>query len=578
MKNYLNKLYYYLKRKFNKRKHDDEEPINMHLEYPDISLYELIENTANKYPNNIAYEYYGHVVTYKDFIKKIKTTASALKKIGVKKKDRVTICMPNTPSAVITFYAINMVGATANMIHPLSSENEILMYLQMAKSKYLLVIDMDYEKICNIMDKTELKRIIVSIPNEEMTNTKKALYWFFTGRKNKIKRHPNTMLFKEFYHLGNPNEDNLLTPASADEEAVILYSGGTTGEPKGIVLSNRNFNAEAIECEAMCKTAKEGDSILSIMPIFHAFGLGICIHTIFYIGMKAILIPTFNAKKFGSLIKKYHPNFIIGVPTLFEALLKNNNLKKNDLSCVTCVISGGDNLSSSLKEKVDEFLKTHGSKAQVREGYGLTECVGASCLTPYNKYKEKSIGLPLPDITYKIVKPTTHDEVERGIDGEICINGPTVMMGYLDDPKETSNVLRIHDDGKLWLHTGDLGCMDSEGFVYFKQRLKRIIVSSGYNIYPSYVENIINSHPLVLTSTVIGIDHPYKVQVAKAYIVLKENVKPNYTIKKSIKEHCIKNLAKYSLPYEYVFIDELPKTKIGKIAYKKLEQDALKKE
>ncbi len=573
MKNYLNKLYNYIRRRFSKRNLDNDDLIKENLEYPDISLYELLEQTASKYPNNLAYEYYGHVVTYKEFIKKIKTVASALKKIGVQKGDRVTICMPNTPSAIMTFYATNMIGATANMIHPLSSENEILLYLQMSKSKYLLVIDANYGKICNIMDKVELNRVIVSIPNEEMTNTKKALYWFFKGHKSKIKRHSNTMLFKEFYHLGNPNEDNLLVKQKGADEAVILYSGGTTGEPKGILLSNRNFNAEAIECKVMCKTAREGDSILAIMPIFHAFGLGICIHTALYIGMKVILIPSFSAKKFGSLIKKFHPNFIVGVPTLFEALLKNNNLKKNDLSCVRCVISGGDNLSLVQKKNIDEFLEKHGSKAKVREGYGLTECVGASCLTPYNEYKECSIGKPLPDITYKIVKPTTHDEVPRGVDGEICINGPTVMLGYLDDVKETANVLRLHDDGKIYLHTGDLGCMDEDGYVYFKQRLKRMIVSSGYNIYPSHVENILNSHYAVLTSTVIGIDHPYKVQVAKAFIVLKEGYKPTYSIKKSIKEHCNKNLAKYSIPYEYEFRDELPKTKVGKIAYKELEEE-----
>ena len=283
-------------------------------------------------------------------------------------------------------------------------------------------------------------------------------------------------------------------------------------------------------------------------------------------------------ENFNSIIKKYKPNFIVGVPTLFEALLKNNRLKKKDLSSVRCVISGGDTLSKPLKDKVDTFLKEHGSNATVREGYGLTECVGASCLTPHNKYKEESIGIPLPDVTYKIVKIGTHDELPRNMDGEICINGPTVMMGYLDSPKETAKVLRKHEDGKVWLHTGDIGCMDEEGFVYFKQRLKRMIVSSGYNIYPSYIEKIIESHPSVQTSTVIGIDHPYKVQVAKAYIVLKEGIKPSHSIKKSIKEHCEKNLAKYTLPYEYEFRTELPKTKVGKISYLELEKEIKKKE
>lgn len=574
---FFNKLRDKIKRFFKFKKGDISEDTQLSLDYPKISIYELLEETALKYPDNLAYEYFGVVVTYKEFIKKIKTVASSLKKIGVQKGDRVTICMPNTPSAIITFYAANMIGATANMIHPLSSENEILLYLQMAKSKFLLTIDLAYDKVCKIMDKVDLEKVIVSAPNDDMGPCMAGLYWFATGRKYKISKNDNTIYFKEFYRMGNPYEEDLLNPSNYDEEAVILYSGGTTGEPKGIVLSNMNFNALATECEEVCKVAKEGDSILAIMPIFHGFGLGVCIHTILCIGMKAILIPSFNAKKFGSLIKKHKPNFIVGVPTLFEALLKNNSLKKNDLSSVTCVVSGGDSLSLSLKEKVDEFLKEHGSKATVREGYGLTECVGASCLMPYNQYREGSIGKPLPDVTYKIVKSGTNDEVFPNTDGEICISGPTVMMGYLDNEQATTNVLRVHEDGKVWLHTGDIGCMDIDGFVYFKQRLKRMIVSSGYNVYPSYIENVLIAHPDVLSAVVIGIDHPYKVQVAKAFIVLKEGVKPSMSVKKSIKEHCAKNLAKYSLPYEYEFRTEIPKTKVGKVAFMELEKEEKEK-
>lgn len=578
MKDIISKIINKIKSKFVKPWHEYYDDIPTHLEYPKVSIYELIEETALKYPNNYAYEYFGQTITYKEFIKKIRTVASAFRKIGVKKKDRVTICMANTPSAIISFYAVNMIGATANMVHPLSSENEILLYLKASESKFLLTIDIAYDKISKIIDKTSLEKVIISAPSDDLGPIKSTLYWFFKGRKIKIKKDDKSIFFKDFYQLGNSNEDNLLNPSLYNEEAVILYSGGTTGDPKGITLSNMNFNALAMQCNVMCATAKEKDSILAIMPIFHGFGLGVCIHTVLYIGMKCILIPDFSARKFGSLIKKYKPNFIVGVPTLFEALLKNNSLRKNDLSSVRCVISGGDNLSIELKKKVDTFLKEHGSKTTIREGYGLTECVGASCLTPNNHYQEGSIGIPMPDTTYKIVKIGTHDELPPNEDGEICINGPTVMMGYLNDESETAQVLRKHEDGKMWLHTGDIGNIDEKGFVYFKQRLKRMIVSSGYNLYPSYIENVINTHPAVLTSTVIGIDHPYKVQVAKAFIVLKDGYKSNHSMKKSIKEHCEKNLAKYSLPYEYEFRTSIPKTKIGKVAYLELEKEEKKKD
>ena len=253
--------------------------------------------------------------------------------------------------------------------------------------------------------------------------------------------------------------------------------------------------------------------------------------------------------------------------------MKNKNLDGYDLSFLKCVISGGDSLSISLKEKVDTFLKEHGANIQIREGYGLTECVTGSCLTPMNYYRKGSIGIPYPDTYYKIVKPNTEEELPFGEEGEILISGPSVMKGFLDDEKETKLTLRKHKDGLTWMYTGDLGYMDKDGFIYFKQRLKRMIISSGYCLYPQYIENIIDSHPKVLMSCVIGIEHPYKVQVAKAFIVLRNGYTADDKLLKEIKEHCEKNLARYSWPTEYEFRSELPKTLVGKIAYSKLEEE-----
>ena len=542
------------------------------LEYPKLTIYQLIEKTCNAYPNNYAFEYYGNRITYKEFLIRIKKTASSLIELGVKEGDRVTICMPNTPVAVITFYAINMIGATASMIHPLSSENEIEFYLNESNSKYILTIDLVYDKLMSVVDKTNIERIIVSSVSDDMSKFMHFMYWFFSGRKNKIEKNEKAIFYNELLKLGVYDRDMECCKRKLDDEAVILYSGGTTGSPKGIVLSNLNFNALAMQCHLMCDPAKAGDSILAILPIFHGFGLGVSIHTPLYIGMKVILIPDLSPRKFGSLIKKYRPNFITGVPTLYEALLKTK-LKKNDLSSLTCVVSGGDTLLPSFKKIVDKFLREHGSSAQIRCGYGLTECTGASCLNPRREYRDNSIGIPLPDMKYKIVKIGTYNEAKAGEDGEICISGPTVMKGYLNNPDETSKTLIKHSDGRIWLHTGDIGCMDSDGFIYFKQRLKRMIVSSGYNIYPSYVEDIIKKHPKVDTCVVIGIPHEYKKQVAKAYIVLKDGEKANATVKKSIKKHCEDNLSKYSWPYEYEYRDSLPTTLVGKVAYKKLEEE-----
>ena len=338
-----------------------------------------------------------------------------------------------------------------------------------------------------------------------------------------------------------------------------------------------NLNSLALQSHKMIDVANEGTSILSILPIFHGFGLGVCIHTPLCCGMKVILIPDFSPKNFLNEIKKHQPNLICGVPSLFESLAKNTKIGKNDLSSIKCLVSGGDFMSQDLKKKVDNCLHEHGSEAEMLVGYGLTESTAATCVSLKGLYRDNSIGVPFPDTFYKIVAIGTNDEVPYGTDGEICICGPTVMMGYINNISENLKVLREHEDHKIWLHTGDIGCMDKDGFVYFRQRIKRMIVSNGYNLYPSYIENVLNSYSDVLTSVVIGIPHPKKVQVAKAYIVLKDGIKPSKDIEKKIRNHCEINLSKYSLPYEYEFRDSLPKTLVGKVAYKKLEKENIKK-
>ena len=553
--------------------YDFYDGVKPHLEYPDISIYNMLEDSMKNREDYISYNYYGTKKTYKEFIAQIDKCARALKSLGIKATERVSICMPNTPEAIIAFYAINKIGAVANMIHPLSAENEIKYFLNISKSKYVIAIDIAFNKINHIANDTNLKKCIIVSAKNSMPMYLKIGYQLTKGRKIKLEKSDLNLSWNDFIKLGENYNKKIKSDFKGNNVAAILYSGGTTGYPKGIELTNLNFNALAIQSFEACQCLKEKDKVLSIMPVFHGFGLGICIHTVQYFGGTSILLPQFSAKTFDKLLKKYKPNIIAGVPTLYEALLKNKNLDGYDLSFLKCVISGGDSLSISLKEKVDTFLKEHGANIQIREGYGLTECVTGSCLTPMNYYRKGSIGIPYPDTYYKIVKPNTEEELPFGEEGEILISGPSVMKGYLDDEKETKLTLRKHKDGLTWMYTGDLGYMDKDGFIYFKQRLKRIIISSGYCLYPQYIENIIDSHPKVLMSCVIGIDHPYKVQVAKAFIVLRNGYTADDELLKEIKEHCEKNLARYSWPTEYEFRSELPKTLVGKIAYSKLEEE-----
>ena len=547
------------------------------LHYPDKTMYQLVADAATKYPRGVAYVFQGKKTTYSAFMQRIDDAARGLYRSGIRKGDRVTICMPNCPQALDCFYALNRIGAIPNMIHPLSAPQEIAFYLNVSHSKAILTLDQFYEKVVGILPQLEQEtEIWIADIAEELPFPLNLLYPL-TKKYPPLPRDGQYVLWKDVIAGGKNVAELPPCDGRADDCAAILYSGGTTGATKGIQLSNTNFNALALQTIAASGYESiAGMKMLSVMPIFHGFGLGIGIHTALVGGASCILVPQFSIKIYAQILRKQKPDFIPGVPTLFEALLRAKSLKNADLSFLKGIFCGGDSLSAELKKKVDTFLRAHHCTEQIREGYGTTECVTASCLTPKNYAREGSIGVPFPDTFYKIVTPGSADEVAPGTEGEICLCGPTVMLGYLDNPEETAQTLRRHADGKLWLHTGDLGLMDKDGFVYFKQRIKRMIISSGYNIYPSQLENIIDRHEKVLLSCVIGVADDYRGQRLRAYIVPAPGVSPSEELKQELKEYCALHIAKYALPREFIFRRELPKTLVGKVAYRALEEEAAK--
>lgn len=544
------------------------------LVYPDCSMSELVLETVNKYPDIKACDFFGSTLTYKIFAGKIDECARALAASGVRPGERVTICMPNTPQAVIMFYAVNTIGAVANMVHPLSAEEEIVFYINSSKSVAALTLDQFYPKFESILERTELRTLIIAGVDDGLGGAKKIGYRLTKGRKIKrVKTCGKVMLWRDFISDGKSYPAPFAVPGKGDDLAAILYSGGTSGTTKGILLTNLNFNALALQTAAAGNCIVPGHSMLAIMPVFHGFGLGVCIHTMFISGVTGVLVPQFSVASYATLLKKYKPHYIAGVPTLFEALLRIESLDGLDMSQLEGVFSGGDSLSIELKRKVDAYLSAHGAKVQIREGYGLTESVTANCLTPRDFHKEGSIGIPYPDMYFSIVRPGTKESLPSGEVGEICITGPTLMRGYDNNPEETAQALQTHDDGKVWLHTGDLGAMDEDGFIYFRQRIKRMIISSGYSIYPSQIENVIEAHEKVLSSCAIGVPDPYKIQKVKAFVVLRDSLAATEEVKASILEHCRRNIAKYAMPYEIEYRDALPKTLVGKVAYTVLEKE-----
>ena len=546
-----------------------------HLEYQQCTMEEAVEKIAEKYPKLTAYNFLGTNTKYPDLVKEIRACAAALKACGVRPGEKVTICLPNMPMAIAMFYGVNMIGAIANMIHPLSAEGEIEFYLNDSESVAAITVDMFYQKFANIRRNTpKLKTMIVCSIKDGLNPLMKVGYQLTKGRKiAPLPKDGSYLTWKEFLAKGKGMTDVRVSRA-ANDPAVILYSGGTTGVTKGILLSNLNFNALGAQIIATNPMFAPGDKMLAIMPMFHGFGLGVSIHSMLVNGGQCILVPQFTPKTYAELLRKHHPNFIAGVPTLYEALLRVDGLEKLDLSCLKGVFSGGDSLSVELKKRFDAFLHDHGAKISVREGYGTTECVTASCLTPIDEFREGSIGIPFPDTYYKIVKVGTEEEVPYGTEGEICLAGPTVMLKYVNHPEETANTRRVHADGMTWIHTGDLGMMDSDGFVYFRQRIKRMIITSGYNVYPSQIENILDAHEYVHMSCVIGVKDPYKMQKVKAFVMLKPGIEPSDAIKKELLDYCRTKIARYAMPYDIEFRAELPKTLVGKVAYRVLEQEA----
>lgn len=552
-------------------KHYGEVPAS--IEYPGCTMAEAVLNTAKIHPGLTAYSFLGRKRSYRDFASDIERTARAFKALGIEPGDRVMLYLPNVPQALECIYAINLIGAVAVMVHPLSSEGETAFFIKNSKCRAVVALDQFYGKFAAVRDEASPEFLILTSVKDALSPVKRIGFTLTGGRKvEKVPRRAPVMLWKDFLR-GGDSAENPREKRGPNDCAVILYSGGTTGTIKGILLSNLNFNALALQTLAMGKCVSAGDKMLTVMPVFHGFGLGVCVHTGLVAGCHCILVPRFNVKSYAGLIKKQRPNCVAGVPTLFEALLKGEDLKGTDLGCLKGVFSGGDSLSIELKRKFDAFLKENGASVGVREGYGLTECVTASCLTPYNLEKEGSIGLPFPDTLYKIVSAGGADSLPPGEVGEICISGPTVMLGYEDMPEETASTLKVHSDGRIWLHTGDLGMMDENGFVYFKQRMKRMIVSSGYSIYPSQLENVIDAFRGVKMSCVIGVPDPYKMQRPKAFVVLEEGVTPTDEYKHALNEHCRKNIARYAMPKEFEFRDSLPKTGVGKIAYTQLEAE-----
>ncbi len=570
---YINRLINFIK---NEKPENKEKPwlkyygdVPESLNYFNGSMYDYLKDTVSKNEKRSAYSFHGNEVTFKSFMKKIDKVASALKEFNIVENECVTICMPNTPESFALIYAINKIGAICNIIHPLSSTSDIERALKETNSSIIFCSDVAMPKARHI----KVKHFIMVPTSESLGKFLKTLYNIKSSLNMKLEE--GMLTWNEFLNYG-VSEDTYVK-RDPNSPAAIIYSGGTTGKPKGIIISNANFNAMALQTASVCKYISPGHSVLSALPIFHVFGLALCTHTCLVAGMKCIIVPQLNTKKINKELKKYKPSVYPAVPSLLKMSMNDSDPGSNAFKDIKVVVVGGDYLSPQVKSEYEEYLKAHGSSAVVKSGYGLSEACGFCCCTAevdekhVNNHKG-TLGIPNPDMIVKIFEPNSDIEKSLGDVGEICITGPTLMMGYINEDEETKKTLVIHNDGKTWLHTGDLGYMDKDGFIFYTSRLKRMIITNGYNVYPIELEDIINKCKYVDTCTVVGIPHKIKSQTPKAVIVLKSNVQDTPEVREEIRRYCYKNIAKYAVPTEYEFRTSLPKTAVGKVAYRDLEK------
>ncbi len=541
------------------------------LAYPEVTLYEALAATARRIPEAIAWDFLDTTSSYRELVASIDRCADALASLGLKSGDRILISMPTSPAGVIAFYAANKLGAVAAMIHPLSTAPEIARYLGLSGARIALTLDAFYERFAAARKDAPLERLILARIPDYLSGVKKFGFWLTKGRKiPKVPADPALAWWSDIMSRAHPVAP--LGTAGTHDPAAILFSGGTTGTPKAILLSNRNLIAEGMQA-ATWASMREGDSMLAILPIFHGFGLGVCINAMFMGGGKSILVPMFSAEVVAKLLRKKQPNLLVGVPTLFDALSRDASLATADLSCLRATFSGADTLPRPVKERFEALVAARGGRVRLLEGYGLTEAVTAIMAMPVTEYREGSIGVPFPDMLAKICRPDTVEELAPGEEGEICISGPAVMLGYLGDPEATAKTLRVHADGRTWLHTGDIGRRDEDGFFYFVLRLKRMIKSSGFNVYPGQVEEVLYRHPMVAEACVIGVPDPAQVERVKAFVVPKDPAKAGEELERELIEHCQAQLIKWSCPREIEFRTALPRTLIGKVDFRALANE-----
>jgi long-chain acyl-CoA synthetase len=553
-------------------KYYDQKFIDQTL--PALSAFEYVCQRSKNHLNDTALDYYGRKFAYADLIVNVKKTAAALRGAGVKKGDIITVVSIMTPEIIALFYAADMMGATLNLVDPRYSVEGIREYIEEVDSHLLVCLNVVYERCRQAAKRTNVEKVIVLSPADSLPPVMAVGYKLTTPDKNKYAS--NVIRWKQFIK-GGEGQSTAAEPYDPDHACVVVHTGGTTGSPKGVMLTDDCFNGIALQFQAYPKLFHRGQKLMNVMPPFIAYGFACGIHLPLVLGFTVIIIPNLDPAKLGSLVLKHKPEHMFGVPTHYQQLASDPKLRDKDLSFIINYAAGGDSLSRGAEQTVNDFLAAHGARYPIAKGYGMTEVSSAATVAAGLDNKPGSVGIPMVNTVVAAFEPGTDQELPIGQRGELCISGPCLMKGYYNKPEETAILLRRHPDGRVWAHTGDMGYLDEDGFVYLDSRIKRMIIRhDGFKVFPSMIENVVSRHPAVHQCSVVGCadkDHTQG-RLPFVYIVLKsDTTAKKKQVIRELERMCAEELPEYVQPVAYKFISSMPMTPVGKVDYRQLEAD-----
>ena len=569
------------------QKYYSKEAITANI--PELTAYQYMVSQNEDNLSTKAIMYYGKKISYKNYIDMIDETARRLYNLGVTEGEVVTVMSVANPELEVLFYALNKLGAVINLIDVRSDYKQIKKYLMEVKSSEVVVMDNFLPEFDKCMEDEDVDNIVENVITLSPYNS--VLFPFNVLAEKKSRKEDST-LYSKIDEIKKKNKymtwNDLMSVHKyrypryprykKNMVAALVHTGGTTGVPKTVKLSNENFNAMAIQYKSLNANYNKGDTFLNGIVPFVAYGIVVTIHMPMCLGMTNIIAPILSPKEFTEFMIKYKPNHTITVPTYVEHFVHDRKADSINWKCLKNLGIGGDYFPEQSEIYVNEFLKNHGSSSIAEKGYGMTEnsSTAGVCLVGVNK--TNSLGIPLPLNTYGIFERGTDKELKYGEEGDICITGPTEMLGYLDNEEEERKVIKIHSDGKKWIHSEDVGIIDEDGFLFFKGRYKRLIPHGGFKLYPSYIEGVIMKHPDIDNCCVISIpDKVYGASPEAHVVIKKDSVSELKKLKEELIKLCQDKLPSYSQPEDFIFEEDLPLTSVGKVDYKKVEKMRIKK-